>query len=157
MTEHSATHATFTIERVYDASTVRVFAAWADPAIKRRWFACHDDWEAGAHTLDFSVGGQEHLTTRDSDGVDHIYDAVYQDIVPGNRIVYAYAMRLAERRISVSLATVLFRAEGSRTRFVFTEQAAFLDGYDRPEERERGTRIGLDNLARELQRQSAAA
>lgn len=157
MMERSATHATFTIERVYDASTARVFAAWADPAIKRRWFACHDDWEAGAHTLDFSVGGQEHLMTRDSDGVDHIYDAVYQDIVPGNRIVYAYAMRLAERRISVSLATVLFRAEGSRTRFVFTEQAAFLDGYDRPEERERGTRIGLDNLARELQRQSAAA
>ena len=32
MTERSVTHATFVIERTYDATPARVFAAWADPA-----------------------------------------------------------------------------------------------------------------------------
>ena len=38
MSERSATHGTFTLERVYEASPARVFKAWADPAIKARWF-----------------------------------------------------------------------------------------------------------------------
>lgn len=157
MTDRSVSHATFTIERVYDASLQRVFAAWSQPEAKRRWFVCHGDWTPGPYAFDFAIGGREHLSTRDTDGVDHIYDAIYQDIVPGERIVYAYQMHLDTRRISVSLATVEFRPEGEGTRLVFTEQAAFLDGYNRPEERELGTRAGLENLARELQRQSAVA
>ncbi len=39
MTDRSVTHATFVVERRYDASPARVFAAWADPAAKARWFA----------------------------------------------------------------------------------------------------------------------
>ncbi len=42
MTERSVTHATFVVERLYDASPARVFAAWADPAAKRRWFTGPD-------------------------------------------------------------------------------------------------------------------
>ena len=37
MTQRSAVHADFTIERRYDASPARVFAAFADPVAKRRW------------------------------------------------------------------------------------------------------------------------
>jgi uncharacterized protein YndB with AHSA1/START domain len=39
VTERSVTHATFVVERSYDAAPARVFAAWADPAAKARWFA----------------------------------------------------------------------------------------------------------------------
>ncbi len=70
--------------------------------------------------------------------------------MPGERIVYAYAMHLDDRRISVSLATVEFKAKGKRTTLVFTERGAFLDGYDDVGGREHGTRIGLDNLAAAL-------
>ena len=38
MTERSVTHATFVIDRTYDASPARVFGAFADPAAKKRWF-----------------------------------------------------------------------------------------------------------------------
>jgi uncharacterized protein YndB with AHSA1/START domain len=38
MSDRSLAHATFAIERVYDASPARVFEAWADPVAKRRWF-----------------------------------------------------------------------------------------------------------------------
>lgn len=39
MTNRSVLHATFTLERTYPATPARVFAAWADPAAKARWFA----------------------------------------------------------------------------------------------------------------------
>jgi hypothetical protein len=39
VTERSVTHDTFVVERSYPASPARVFAAWADPAAKARWFA----------------------------------------------------------------------------------------------------------------------
>ena len=38
MRQRSAHHATFVIERIYDASPARVFAAWSEPEAKARWF-----------------------------------------------------------------------------------------------------------------------
>lgn len=152
MPKPSVVHATFAIERAYPVPRANVFAAWAEPAAKQRWFACHDDWKPGAYELDFRVGGREHLRTGPVGGTSHVFNAVYHDIVPGERIVYSYTMHLDERRISVSLATVEFRAARSGTLLVFTEQGAFLDGYDDVAGREEGTRIGLENLDAELRR-----
>ena len=44
MTDRSVTHSTFVVERSYDASPARVFAAWADPGAKARWFASPEEW-----------------------------------------------------------------------------------------------------------------
>jgi uncharacterized protein YndB with AHSA1/START domain len=86
----------------------------------------------------------------------YTYEALYQDIVPDARIVYTYDMHRDETRISVSLTTVEFKADGAGTKLIFTEQGAFLDGKDKPEYREQGTTGLLDALARELQRERAA-
>ncbi len=56
MTERSVTHATFVVERIYDASPARVFAAWADPEVKTRWFGNPDEGTS-EYDLDFRVGG----------------------------------------------------------------------------------------------------
>lgn len=152
----STKHATFTIERYYDAPPARVFAAWANPEIKYRWFACHGDWVSQGYGMDFRVGGREWNRTGPKDGTVHAYDACYHDIVDNERIVLAYDMHLDRTRISVSLLTLEFRAEGPGTRLVFTEQGAFLDGYDDVAGREEGSRIGLENLAAELERSRAA-
>ena len=40
------THATFSLERDYPVAPARVFAAWADPAAKARWFAPSPDARA---------------------------------------------------------------------------------------------------------------
>ena len=60
-------------------------------------------------------------------------------------------------RLSVSLATIEFRREGAGTRLLFTEQAAFLDGHDKPDWREQGTGIGFDRLADYLALEQAPA
>jgi uncharacterized protein YndB with AHSA1/START domain len=157
MIERSVTHATFVLERTYDVPPARVFPAWADPAIKVRWFAGPEEWGPDEHELDFRVGGRERSTGGPPGGPVHVYDALYWDIVPNERIVSTYDMHLDETRISVSLATVEFKPSGSGTRLVYTEQAAFLDGYDSSVEREHGMGELLDALGAELQRQSASA
>jgi uncharacterized protein YndB with AHSA1/START domain len=152
MTPRSTEHATFVIVRDYDASPARVFGAWADPAAKARWFGPSESPEGG-HTLEFAVGGAEHLTVGASDGSVYAYDAVYQEIVADRRIVYAYTMDRDETRISASLATVEIEPAGAGgTHLTFTEQAAYLDGADTPAAREHGTRELLEKLDLALSR-----
>ena len=146
----TVTHGTFVIERVYPASPARVFAAWARPETKLRWFACHDDWKPLEHHLDLRAGGTETLSTGTPAGSVHRMDARYLDVVPDRRFVYAYEMHVDQTRISVSLATVDLVPEGRGTRMIFTEQVAFLDGHADLAGREEGTRVGLDQLARVL-------
>lgn len=152
MAERSVTHATFTVERRYDASPARVFNAFADPATKARWFAGPDDWGTPEFEMDFRVGGREFNRGGPKGGPVHSFDARYCDIVPDARIVYSYDMYIDETRISVSLATVELKPHGSGTRLVFTEQGAFLDGHDTPADREQGTGWLLDALDAELKR-----
>lgn len=152
MSARSATHGTFAIERVYDAAPARVFKAWADPAAKARWFVGPASWQFIERSIDFKVGGKERLSGRHGTGTVSTFDGHYHDIVPDQRIIYSYDMRLDERHISVSLATVELKPDGGGTRLTFTEQAIFLDGYDDAGGRERGTTMLLDQLGAELQR-----
>src|SRR5919197_6496382 len=101
MTERSAMHGTFVIERKYDAAPARVFRAWADPAAKARWFAGPTAWQLIDRTIDFRVGGREYLSGRRTNFVS-TFDGVYHDIVTDQRIIYSYDMHLDQRHISVS-------------------------------------------------------
>jgi uncharacterized protein YndB with AHSA1/START domain len=157
MTERSVTHATFTIERVYPANPARVFNAFADPAQKARWFQGPEEWGPDEQTMDFRVGGRETSVGGPKGGPIHAFSAIYQDIVPDERLVYSYEMQLDGTRISVSLATIELRPDGTGTRFVLTEQGAYLDGWDNVADREHGTRELLDALGRYLARQNADA
>jgi uncharacterized protein YndB with AHSA1/START domain len=152
MTERTVTHATFVLERTYPTPPARVFAAWADPQIKGRWFGGADDAVSTAEfELDFRVGGSEINRGQGPDGQMYTYQARYQDIVPDERILYAFDMHQGERRISVSLSTVEFEPDDGGTRLRYTEQGAYLDGLDTPEQREHGTRELLDALGRVLE------
>lgn len=153
MSERSIVHATFALERRYDASPAHVFKAWSEPAAKASWFGPkelpHDSRE-----FDFRVGGRERFEIGTPDGLTYIFDSRYADIVADQRIVYAYDMYRDDTRISVSLATVEIASDGTATKLTYTEQGAFLDGHDTPAERKHGTGILLDNLGDALRRES---
>lgn len=146
MNQRSVQHTTFVIERTYSASPARVFAAWANPEAKAQWFPRADEF-------DFRVGGRE-FNRSSHEGATYTYDAYYQDIVPDQRIVYTYIMDRDETRISISVTTVEIKEVATGTKLLYTEQGAFLDGEDRPEDREHGTKILLDALGEVLQRGS---
>src|SRR5262245_25147194 len=155
MTE-TVTHATFVVERTYEAPPERVFAAWATPEAKAQWFVGPGEWESFDHELDFRVGGEEHASGRVPGGPGFAYDAAYQDIVANERIVSTYRINMTGRLASVSVATVELERVGTATKLVYTEQGAFLDGVDTPAAREHGTVVLLENLAQTLARTTTA-
>jgi len=150
MKSHAVKHASFTLERSYEATPARVFAAWSNAESKRRWYFCDDRWVLTEHVFDFRIGGVERLKVSPPSGAVHAFDGLYYDIVPDRRIIYSYDMHVGGDRISVSLATIELSPVNGGTRLVFTEQGVFLDGLASPEEREEGTAVGLDNLGAHL-------
>jgi uncharacterized protein YndB with AHSA1/START domain len=146
MSKRSATHSTFVIERDYDASPARVFAAWANVDAKGQWFGPGGEQQ---HELDFREAGREHFAAA-VEGAVYSYDALYEDIVPDERIVYTYNMHRDGVRMSVSVTTVELLADGAGTHLRYTEQGVFLDGEDTPELREHGTKEILDKLGEAL-------
>jgi uncharacterized protein YndB with AHSA1/START domain len=147
-------HSSFTIERRYPYTAQQTFAAFADPELKRQWFANPGNWPDAVWELDFRVGGGEVSSGGPPGGMHAAFRSRYHDIVAGERIVFAYDLLLDHRLVSVSLTTIEFVPDGSGSRLVFSEQGAFLDGLDDPAGREHGTGKLLalleDFLAREV-------
>ena len=144
----SVENASWTVEREYPHPPARVFAAWADPRVKVRWFDLSGDPQPDYHG-DFRVGGTESFRISHG-GRAFSYDAAYRDIVGDERIVTTYEMSVDGRRMSVSVATVELTATSDGTHLSYTEQGAYLDGLDDPQSRRTGTESQLDNLATTL-------
>src|ERR1700734_4434748 len=158
MTERSALHDTFVIERAYPVPASRVFGAFANKEAKDTWGDTGDLSEPGADAaesaFDFRVGEHERFGFG-YQGISYRYDARYNEIPPGQRIIYSYEMYADGVRISVSVATIEFApaADGTGTRLTWTEQGAFLDGFDgadAPSLRQGGTEAMLEGLAKYL-------
>ena len=154
LVKRSVAHGVFTLERTYpNVTPQRVFDAFASIEGKNGWFtAPNDQWAIAERTMDFRVGGRERLVGNWANGRVTDFDATYFDIIPAERIVYTYEMRLNGQKISVSLATFEFKAvPGGGTHLIHTEQGAFLDGYDDNGSREEGSRQIMAKLTAYLE------
>lgn len=150
MTTHTTVHDTFVIERTYDAPVASVFRAWSDPERKVRWFAGSADALGNGYELDFRVGGREVNHGGPPGGPVYTYSVQFVDIVADERIVSTSEMCAGDTLISVTVATVEFRAAGASTRLILTEQGVYLDGRETPAQRAEGTASLLDSLAAAL-------
>ena len=152
----TAQHDTFTLERRYAASPARVFRALTDPRAKAAWFVGPNGWDEHERKMDARPGGRERLVGRHASGMVSDFDAVYMDLVPNERVIFAYNMVIDGKLISSSLATWELHADGAGTRLVLTEQGTFLNGYEDGGSRVEGTNLLLDALGRALEKEGAA-
>ncbi|KEO84947.1 hypothetical protein EL26_02795 [Tumebacillus flagellatus] len=87
---------------------------------------------------------------------EETFNAIYQELVPEQRIVCTYTLDSGGIRISVSITTIeLLKVEGG-TKLIFTEQGAFFDGHDTLEMREHGTNVMLDALGQVVEGKAGA-
>lgn len=154
--EQAVIHHTFVIERSYPVTPEKVFAAFSDPATKRRWFGEGEHHDIEEFQMDFRVGGSEIARYRFKEGTSFpgvvlTSDGSYQDIVPNSRVVIAATMTFGDKRISAALVTFELLPAGTGTDLILTHQAAFFEGADGPEMRQGGWRKLLDRLAKQLQ------
>jgi uncharacterized protein YndB with AHSA1/START domain len=104
--------------------------------------------DAATAEFDFRIGGRDRWGFKRY-GTTYRVDRRYYDVVPEQRIIYAYEMYANDARISVSVATIEFAKFGDGTALAWTEQGAYLDGIDGDQAtalRREGTEKMIDNL-----------
>lgn len=143
----TVTNATFTIERVLNASPERVFAAYSNLEAKSAWFRAPSDIETLDRDFDFRVGGKERFHARWPSGLVTDFQATYHDIVENERIILVYDLLHNGDKLSVSLVTLEMWPAGDGTRLIHTEQGSYVVGGDEAvASREHGTTWHIDNL-----------
>lgn len=155
MTTSAIAHANFSLSRTIAAAPARVFDAFADPDIKRRWFAEGDQHEVEEFASDLREGATERLRYRFRDGTPFAGMAIANtdtvlDLVPNERIVWASRMTFADAVISAALITAELLSVPEGTELVLTFQGAFFEGADGPQIREMGWQTQLDKLVDEV-------
>lgn len=143
------THADFTIERTYGCTPAQTFSAFALPELRGAWFGPTDDWTDASWELDFRVGGGEQTRGISPAGHRKAYVSRFHEIVPDERIVFAYDLLHEGELVSVSLVGIDFSAgDGGGTALRYTEHGVYLvGGTEAATEREHGTNILMDRLA----------
>lgn len=149
-------HNTFVIERTYPKPPAKVFAAFALPEKKKRWYAAGGAHDVVSYDLDFRRGGREVLVGKMKPGTPIAgamltWSQTFEDIVDNERIVFGQTLDIGERRVSCALITAEFHADGAGCRLVFTHQAAYFEGADGPQMREMGWRVLLEAVAGALE------
>jgi uncharacterized protein YndB with AHSA1/START domain len=158
-TEPATVHNTSVLEHNYPQPPASVYAAFAQPARKRRWYA-EGDHEIKEFEMEFRVGGHERLHYRFKpghpiEGQEILNQSTYQVIVPNQRIVIVTLMSLNGKAIQAAQVTFEFLPSGAGTDLICTNQGAFFDWPQGPMMIEAGWRALLDRIGQELAGQLA--
>ena len=153
--EPEVVHSTFVVEKNYPKEPERVFAAFADPAKKRRWWAESDAHEIREFTMDFQLGGKDRLVYQFGPesplpGMTITNEGFYQDIVENRRIVMAQRMTLGEKRIMAALLTIELLPARGGTDLICTHQGAYFDWPQGAQSLEQGWTGLIERLGKEL-------
>jgi len=74
------------LERVFDATPDRVYRAWTDPEVLKKWFA-PKPFTTPVAELDVRPGGASTIVMRGPDGTEYPNRGVYLEVVPNRRLV----------------------------------------------------------------------
>lgn len=122
------------VRRAYDAAPARVYRAWTDPRVARR-FLCPEGMTMPHVVMDVRVGGIYRISMQSSAGEPFIVHGVYREVVPERRLVMTWEWEEddpADRH--ESLLTLEFAPHGTGTELTLThERLASVESRNRHE------------------------
>jgi uncharacterized protein YndB with AHSA1/START domain len=102
----------------FDAPPEKVYRAWTEPALLKRWFAPRP-YETPVAELDVRPGGASRIVMRGPDGQEYPCPGVYLEVVENWRLVmtdaYTAAWEPAAKPFMTTIVT--FEDDGGRTRY----------------------------------------
>ena len=146
MTDSKIVHDTISVSRRLDASPERVFAAWTDPAARRKWEPTPIGFETIYQGHDFTIDGIENSEMRKDGQTLATFQTRFVDIVPNQRIISTVRVMSNGQVMSSSQHTIHLIADGKGTHLHCTEQVAWLMGKSLRAEHEGGWKTLLDRL-----------
>lgn len=78
-----------TLHRTINAPVEKVYAAWTDPELLRRWFSPGDTVVTRA-VAEVTVGGTFLIEMRRADGKHRLTRGLYREVVPNHRLVHTW-------------------------------------------------------------------
>jgi len=103
------------IKRVYPVDIERVFDAWSDPALMRRWFYVGEWWSATVEN-DLRVGGTYRISMRTDTNQTLVCHGIYREVVRPRRLAFTWNSHLHEG----SLVTIELRPVAEGTELTLT-------------------------------------
>lgn len=143
-------HATIVMERTYDASPARVFAAWADVEARKRWSSPAESIRIEYEAADFREGGKDVSRCIEAGNANYVATVNYLDLRKDRRIVFAEDVTHGDARVSAALLSVELTPKGAATHLALTMQIASFDDAGMEKGYQFGWSSALDNLAKEF-------
>lgn len=121
-------HRTSVLEKHFNVSPARVFAAWADLEQRAKWNSPSDDVVIRYTEDDFSVGGKDVSLCLVGDYIVAEVVGIYHHIATDEQIIYTEIIKSEDQVQGVSQVSVSIAPEGDGTHMVVTLQTAAVSG-----------------------------
>jgi uncharacterized protein YndB with AHSA1/START domain len=113
-----------TLTRRLNATTEKVYAAWADAEKLAQWFGPAQVKPGSVRAeMDVRVGGRYRISFEGDGGEYHEVGGVYREVVPGRRLVFSWAWHSTPER--ESQVTVQLKPDGAGTLLTFQHEQFF--------------------------------
>lgn len=142
----AATTETLRLTRFFNAPRARVFRAFTDPAVLKRWWG-PEGMNTPNPEVDLRVGGAYRLEMHSSEGTDHVIGGEYREIVAGEKLVFTWAWESGGMG-GETLVTLEFRDRDGGTELSLTHEG--FDSTDSSDAHNRGWSSSFDCLDRDI-------
>jgi uncharacterized protein YndB with AHSA1/START domain len=126
-----------------NASPEKVFEAWTQPALMKKWF-CPKNLRPGVTESDVRVDGKYRGSMiNDQEGETYTATGEYREVVPGKRLVFTHGWEGPDR--VETLVTVEFKSKNGGTEVVLVHER--LENEESAKGHQAGWLSTLENLA----------
>jgi uncharacterized protein YndB with AHSA1/START domain len=138
------------LSRIIDASREKVFKAWTDPELLKRWFAPLP-WTTPHAELDVRPGGANLIVMKGPQGQEFPNRGIYLEVVENERLVFTDAYTSAWEPAEKPFMTVILTFDDHAGKTKYTARVRHWSVADRETHEKMGFHAGWGQCADQLE------